>query len=107
MLASAALAQSESSANIQQALDEMKSTSQMLLGVGIMVSLVFSIPLVLMGALIYIKKLKHVEKRKGIWIALALLFGGIGGLLLLGAIIGLLIYIFTPLIIDMMVGPVG
>jgi hypothetical protein len=90
--------------NIKGALNQLEETSRSflvfttiaLLGVGALLAGI--------GAAIYFMKLKGVQKKETLWVVLAFLSGGLGLLSLLGGVLGLVMYLFMPTLIQGLVG---
>lgn len=98
-----AMAFAQRSSNIQGALNQLEDTTRSFLGVVTFLSLLGGILLTAIGTIIYFKKLKNVEKREMLWLALALVCGAIGIITLLAGIIGLIIYVLVPSLIESLV----
>jgi hypothetical protein len=91
----AAAQQAGNPEGIQSAMLTLCSTTKSFLGVGIMVLLVLSALPLLIGAALYIFK-KEDKKLKSIGTILL----GIGGLCIILAVIGVIIYILVPVILN-------
>lgn len=91
--------------SIKGALTELKDTTQTFLGLTFMVLLVVGAAFTVIGAAIYFMMLKGKEQKSKLWMAAALIIGGLGILALIGAVISMLIYLLAPsLISGMMAG---
>lgn len=94
---------SSGTSNIKNALNELESTAKGFLAFA-------SIALIAGGAMlsaicifIYYNKLKDKEDRSALWMAAAVITGGFGFVSLLGGIIGLILYLLIPAMIESMI----
>lgn len=90
--------------NVKYALEELEETSRTFLLISSVVQLVIGAVLFGVAIFIYMKKLKGVKEKGLLWIIAALILGVIGLLLLLGAVLGFLTFLFAPTMIQGMTG---
>jgi hypothetical protein len=90
--------------NITGAMEELGNTTQTFLGAGIMLFLIIGIPVLIAAAWIYTKKVKGAED-PGFWRTAAILLAMLGVLALIGAVLGAIIYLLTPALIDSLISP--
>jgi len=88
--------------NITGAMEELGNTAQTFLGAGIMLFLIIGIPVLIAAAWIYTKKVKGTED-PGFWRTAAMLLAMLGVLALIGAVLGAIIYLLTPTLIDSLI----
>ena len=90
--------------NLSGALNQLEETSRSFLAITTLLLLVAGAVLAAIGAAVYLMKLRGVKKRETLWIALGFLCGGLGLLLLLGGVLCLLLYLFTPSLMQGLLG---
>ena len=95
----ALFAQSSGSSNIQSALQDMEDTSRSFLLISIVIESVIAAVFLGAAGIIYLKKLKGVEKKETLWLVAAAISGLIGVFFAIGALLGLLMYLATPVLI--------
>lgn len=88
--------------NIKEALTELEETTQAFLAVTIMLLFVGGGTFTLIGAAIYLLKLRGKEEKPKLWLAVALIIGSLGILGLISATISLIIYLLAPSLINQM-----
>jgi hypothetical protein len=93
----------QSQENIKEALGQLEETSKTVLLVSSIIQGVVAVVFLAAGALIYMKKIKGVEKKSLIWMAVAGISLLLGLFLLLGAVLGIIMYFTTGMMIDSMV----
>jgi hypothetical protein len=89
--------------NIKEALGELEETSKSFLLVSSIIQFVIAAVFVGIAAVIYLKKMKGVQEKKTLWVIAAIIIGAIGLFLLLGAVLGIIMYFTSGMIIDSMV----
>ncbi len=89
--------------SISGALQNLEDTGRGFLLISSAILLVAGAAMAAIGAFVYLKKLKGVEKREPLWIGAALLFGGGGAISLIGGILGLLIAFLMPAIVQSLI----
>ena len=87
------------------ALNDLQDTSQVFLGGIIMLSMLAAVPLGLVAVGIYFLKVKGKEK-PGIWKTAMMVVAALAGLAILSAVVGALIYVLTPVIMQSLLGPI-
>jgi|GEM_PF-6390895 len=86
--------------NIKEALTALEDTTQAFLGMTIMLLLVVGSAFTLIGAAIFFIMLRGKEQKSKLWMAAALIIGGLGILGLIGAVISMVIYVLAPSLIS-------
>ncbi len=105
VLSALATASAAQQSNIQGAIGNLEDASRSFLAVATLFMFVAGAALLAIGIGIYFLKLsKAYKKKESVWVAAGFLCGGLGLLLVLGAILGLLIYLFTPNLIQGLMG---
>lgn len=92
------------SSNLKGALQNLEDTARTMLLMSIVVEGIIAVVFLGIAALIYLKKLKGVEKKGTAWLLAAVLLGLIGALFALGAIVGLITYLTTPVLVNGLIG---
>ncbi|MEW6035812.1 MAG: hypothetical protein AB1529_04325 [Candidatus Micrarchaeota archaeon] len=103
LLSGLAFAAAQGTTTLPSALKELEDTSRSFLLITSAVLLVAGAAGAGIGAFVYLKKLKGVEKREPLWTGAALLFGGGGAISLIGGILGLLIAFLMPAIVQSLI----
>jgi hypothetical protein len=82
--------------SVREALGELEEASKTALLVGSLFQFVLAVIFLGATVFVFLKKLKGVEKKETLWILLALVLGGIGLILLIGAVLGIISYFLLP-----------
>ncbi len=89
-------------AALQSAISSLCQTTQSFLGITIMLLIILSLPFLAAGAFVY-----YIKKEDKALRPIARILLGIGVLLAGGAIFSIIIYVLTPVTIDLLVGVPG
>jgi len=90
--------------NIQKALGSLEDTTRSMMIISVMVEAVIAVLLLGIAILIYLKKLKGVEKKEMLWIVVAAFLGLAGLFFLFGAFLGFVAYLTTPTLVRTVMG---
>lgn len=99
------LAAPASTSSISAALQQMEDQSRTFLLVTSVVEGVIALAGLGGAAFIYFRKVKGAQKKEALWLAGAAILGLVGLLFLAGCVLGLLMYLSTPVLVKSMLAP--
>lgn len=104
LLLMGALFAKHDASSLENALGELEGTSKNTLATTSVLLLMASVIALAAGAIVYLAKIRGIEKRESSWVAIAVALVAIGVAMLAGAAIGLATYVLMPWLLSQMLG---